>query len=308
LRAEQTEVRHDEKDFYGKNYWLSHQKDDLGYPDIYDRARSDLPERCVHWLRTVLKYKIPPARTLELGCAHGGFVALLRAAGYDASGLELSPWVAGYAIKTFGTPMLVGRIEEQGVEPGSLDVIMMMDVLEHLPEPTKTVERCLKLLSPTGALIIQTPCFPEGLSHDRMLREKSDFLPQLKATEHLYLFSEPSIRRFLSRLGIVHLVLEDAIFAQYDMFLVAGKTPLAVHTEQQKETALTTNPQGRIVLALLDADQRRRQLDQRLLESEADRAARLDVINRLSKQLAESEADRAARLRVIEDLQNKHRK
>ena len=34
--------------------------------------------------------------------------------------------------------MLVGKIERQGVEEGSLDVIALMDVLEHLPDPCAT--------------------------------------------------------------------------------------------------------------------------------------------------------------------------
>lgn len=307
LSVEQAQVRRDQTDFYGKNYWLSHQKDELGYPDIYERARRDLPERCIHWMRTVLKYKLPPARTLELGSAHGGFVALLRAAGYQACGLELSPWVADYASKTFGVPMLVGPIDTQDIEPGSLDAIMMMDVLEHLPDPSKTVERCVSLLSPGGVLIVQTPRFPEGQSYDQMLRETSAFLQQLKATEHLYLFSERSVGELLSRVGVRHLAWEDAIFAQYDMFLVAAKMPLIVSTEQERDVALTASPQARMVLALLDSDQRARQLQQYLLESEADRAARLDVINRLSRRLAESGADRAGR-RVISYLRGKLRR
>jgi 2-polyprenyl-3-methyl-5-hydroxy-6-metoxy-1,4-benzoquinol methylase len=307
LSIEEAQVRHDQTDFYGKSYWLSHQKDELGYPDIFERARRDLPERCVHWMRTVLKYKLPPARTLELGSAHGGFVALLKAAGYEASGLELSPWVADYASNTFEVPMLVGPIETQNIEPGSLDVIMMMDVLEHLPDPSKTVERCVNLLSPGGALIVQTPRFPEGQSYDRMLREKSPFLQQLKAAEHLYLFSERSIRELLSRLGVRHLTLEEAIFAQYDMFMVAAKMPLLERTEQERDMALTANPQARVILALLDADQRARQLQQQLLESEADRAARLDVINRLARRLDESGAERAAR-RAISYLRGKLRR
>jgi hypothetical protein len=170
-----------------------------------------------------------------------------------------------------------------------------MDVLEHLSDPTRTVERCANFLSPSGVLIVQTPLFPEGQSYDQMLREKSPFLQQLKATEHLYLFSERSVRHLFSRLGIRHLALEEAIFAQYDMFLVAAKMPLGVSIEQEGEVALTANPQARMVLALLDSDQRSRQLQQRLVESEADRAARLDVINRLSRRPAESRTDRLAR-------------
>jgi len=307
LFLEQTQVRHDQTDFYGKNYWLSHQKDELGYPDIFERARRDLPERCVHWMRTVLKYKLPPARTLELGSAHGGFVALLKAAGYEACGLELSPWVADYASKTFGIPMLVGPIETQGIEQGSLDIIMMMDVLEHLSDPIKSVERCTSLLSPSGVLIVQTPLFPEGQGYDQMLREKSAFLQQLKATEHLYLFSERSVRHLLSRLGMHYLAMEEAIFAQYDMFLVAAKISLGVSTEQERDVALTANPQARMVLALLDSDQRSRQLQQHLLDSEADRAARLDVINRLLKRPDEPRSDRVLR-GVISYLRGKLRR
>ena len=61
LSTEETLVVDDGRDFYGKEYWLSHQSADLGFPDIHQRARLDLPERAAHWLRTVLKYKAPPA-------------------------------------------------------------------------------------------------------------------------------------------------------------------------------------------------------------------------------------------------------
>src|SRR5712692_5834582 len=61
------QVTDDERDFYGREHWFSHQEKDLGFPNITVRARTDLAERCLHWLRTVLKYKLPPARILEVG-------------------------------------------------------------------------------------------------------------------------------------------------------------------------------------------------------------------------------------------------
>ncbi|NEO94351.1 MAG: class I SAM-dependent methyltransferase, partial [Moorea sp. SIO3G5] len=91
LRTEQIRVQDDNHDFYGKEYWLSHQTEHYGFPDIRQRARQDLPERCLHWLRTLMAYKLPPAKVLELGCAHGGFVAMMGWAGFEAMGLELSP-------------------------------------------------------------------------------------------------------------------------------------------------------------------------------------------------------------------------
>src|SRR4051812_34209703 len=68
--TELTRVSDDDRDFYGRDYWFTHQEADLGFTNIKDRARADLPERCLHWLRTLLKFKLPPGRTLELGCAH----------------------------------------------------------------------------------------------------------------------------------------------------------------------------------------------------------------------------------------------
>ena len=74
-------VTDEQGDLYGREYWFSHMERDLGVPNTIGRARADLHERCLHWLRTVLKYKLPPARVLELGCGHGGFVALLNQGG-----------------------------------------------------------------------------------------------------------------------------------------------------------------------------------------------------------------------------------
>jgi hypothetical protein len=65
-----TRVRDEESDLYGRNYWFAHQAE-LGLPDLEDRRVTDLLGRCFPWLRTVLGYKRPPGRALEIGAAHG---------------------------------------------------------------------------------------------------------------------------------------------------------------------------------------------------------------------------------------------
>lgn len=302
LTADQTLVKDDNRDFYGKEYWFSHQSKNLGFPNILERARNDLPERCLHWLRSVLKYKLPPANVLELGCGHGGFVALLRRVGFDAVGLELSPWVVEFARHTFGVPMLLGPVEEQPIEHGSLDVIALMDVLEHLPDPLSTMQRCVSLLKPGGIMVIQTPCYPQDKSYEQMLEERNAFLEMLQEDEHLYLFSENAIRQLFRRLEAQYLAFEPALFAQYDMFLVMSRSPLTVNPREAIEGILCATPESRMVQALLDCDERSRELVKRLQESESDRAARLEQINKLTQWLKESEADRAARMEQINML------
>ncbi|MDA8079502.1 MAG: class I SAM-dependent methyltransferase [Nitrospiraceae bacterium] len=295
-----------ETDLYGKYYYLRHLPEKYGYPDIETRARHDLPERCLYWLRTLLKYKPPPSKILELGCAHGGFVSLLQWAGYEATGLELSPWLANYASGIFGVTVLAGPIEDQQIAPASLDVIVLMDVLEHLQNPVATVSHCLGLLKPDGIFLIQTPSFPENKSYEQLQNESSPFLEQLKYDEHLHLFSKSSITEFFSRIGFDSVRFEPAIFSHYDMFFLSGRTAVTVHPQEEIVTALTVSPSGRLMQALIDIDDEKRNWIRKYAEAEADRAARLAVIHKLEQQLAEAEADRTAKLAAIHKLERQH--
>jgi 2-polyprenyl-3-methyl-5-hydroxy-6-metoxy-1,4-benzoquinol methylase len=251
-----TDVGADEAGLYGREYWFKHQEQDVGFPNITRRAVTDLPERCVHWLRAILQYKLPPARTLELGAAHGGFVSILRWAGFDATGLELSPWIADFARQTFGVPMLQGPVERQPLEPGSLDVVMMMDVVEHLPDPVGTLRHCARLLKPDGLLVVQTPEFPEELDLQQMHASGAAFVAHLRPQEHLWLFSRRASVELMARVGCGAPRFEPAMFSQYDQFFFAPASPDGVvpepHAPDAVRRALETTPGGRMIGAMLD--------------------------------------------------------
>jgi 2-polyprenyl-3-methyl-5-hydroxy-6-metoxy-1,4-benzoquinol methylase len=250
-------VGDDSKDLYGKDYWFAHQTADLGCPDIISRSRSDLAERCVHWLRSLLEFQLPPAKILEIGCAHGGFVAMLRQAGFDATGLELSPSIVRLARETFGAPILLGPIEDQPIEPNSLDAIVIMDVLEHLPDPQSTLAHCVQLLKRDGILLAQTPAYPPGTSLQQLQDEKHKFPLMLDPTEHLFLFSKPAVRELFRRLGAGHLEFIPAIFGFYDMSFIVSRRPLTWTDPAQRTAALCRTVEGRFIQALLDLDDRR---------------------------------------------------
>jgi 2-polyprenyl-3-methyl-5-hydroxy-6-metoxy-1,4-benzoquinol methylase len=288
LETAETLVRDDERDFYGKTYWFEQMTAGLGQPDISRRARADLSERCMHWLRTLLRFAPPPARVLEIGCSHGGFVALLRSLGYDATGLELSPWVVEFAKATFAVPMLLGPIEAQGLPEQSFDAIVLNDVVEHLPDPTATLGYCTRLLADDGILVVQMPCYPEGTSYEELQARGDRFLEQMegKARQHLHLFSRRAARQLFDRLGFPAVEFLPALFA-YDMYLVAGRHTRAGDGLETLAATLMATPAGRVTLAWLDL----------LVECEAreaDRASRLEQIHRLHEWLRQSEADRTA--------------
>ncbi|NGM86018.1 class I SAM-dependent methyltransferase [Parapusillimonas sp. SGNA-6] len=308
MGPEQFLVRDDDTDYYGKTYWLEHQQEDLGSSDIYARARSDLAERNLHWLRALLKYQLPPAKVMELGCSHGSFLALLTQAGFDALGVEMSPWVVHYAKETFGASVLTGPIETLDIGVGSQDVIVLMDVLEHLPDPAGTMRQCLRLLKPEGFLLIQTPQYKEGAGYDSMREANIPFLDMLIPKEHIYLFSQRSVTRLFRELGADYVCFEQPIFGQYDMFFTVSRVPLPTYTVAQAEEVLLSRPSGRIALAMLDLREREIDLFSKWAESETDRAARWEQIQALTAMLKESEADRAARLEIMNRLTEMLRK
>jgi 2-polyprenyl-3-methyl-5-hydroxy-6-metoxy-1,4-benzoquinol methylase len=255
-----TRVTDDSADYYGKNYWFDHQTIDLGCPDIVSRSRTDLSERCVHWMACLLQFKLPPAKVLEIGCGHGGFVAMLRQAGFDAMGLELSPSIVKFASEIFAIDVLTGPIEDQDLPPQSLDAIVMMDVLEHLPSPVTTLKKCFDLLKPGGIMLLQTPAYPEGMTLQQISETGHKFAMMLDRNEHLHLFSKPSVRSLLHRVGVSDIEFIPAMFPLYDMSLVAGAAPLRQFDPEVQSAALCQTTSGRFIEALLDLDARRNTL------------------------------------------------
>jgi hypothetical protein len=187
------------------------------------------------------------------------------------------------------------------------------------------MRHCIDLLTPDGFLLIQTPKFPEGHSFDDLTRDGDRFIEQLKANEHLYLYSERSVRQFFAELGLEFLVFEGALFSHYDMFFVASRRPVAPIDLQVQEERLLATAGGRLVLALLELHAQLQGSISRAVfeEIDADRAARLQLIERQGADLGHlahenalmrgelnglkpaydfAESDREARLRIIEEL------
>jgi len=230
----------DEKShLYGDQYWHEHMPEH-GCPPITSRARTDLVERAQYWLQKVLKYSLPPGRALEIGCAHGGFVKLLSSAGFEAIGMEMSPAIIELARGWFGVKVIQGPIEYTTQHLGAFDLILMFDVLEHLAAPVSSMTAILEHLSPTGVLVVQTPCYE--YASDPTWR-------MFHPPEHTFLFSRSSVSRLLRGLGLDHVQFEPPMFRD-DMFLFASASPVNPLPAERVSDALLQTPEGRIVLAM----------------------------------------------------------
>ncbi|MCB8943121.1 MAG: class I SAM-dependent methyltransferase [Ardenticatenaceae bacterium] len=92
----------------------------------------------------------PDKQILDVGCGEGALVKKYRAKGYSIYGLDYN----------YGEPfIMVGSVTKLPIESNSFDVVLLLDVLEHLPFPDQEValEEIFRILRPGGMFIFSIP-------------------------------------------------------------------------------------------------------------------------------------------------------
>lgn len=146
-------------------------------------------------------------KVLEVGCGSGATLQWLKnekTCSWTA-GVELSEDAADRAKDRLDF-FMAGNIEkiELPFESGSLDLILCLDVLEHLVDPWAVVKRLSKFLKPGGAMIVSLPniCHRSALLplllHDRWDYEPSGILDRT----HLRFFTRKTAIELLEQGGM----------------------------------------------------------------------------------------------------------
>ena len=97
-------------------------------------------------------------RVLEIGCGSGETMKWLRGQRpiQYAVGIEIMPEVAERAESVFDVVMC-GNIETMELPATSVDLIIALDVLEHLVDPWLVIRRLHTILNPGGAIVASIP-------------------------------------------------------------------------------------------------------------------------------------------------------
>ncbi|MBI4347190.1 MAG: methyltransferase domain-containing protein [Elusimicrobia bacterium] len=99
----------------------------------------------------------PGARVLDVGCERGTLLHRLQRQGCIVQGTQLSSAAAEYARSRFGIDVFVGELDAAPYADGSFDVILMLNVIEHLPDPDRYVGVAARLLRRGGLIWIEAP-------------------------------------------------------------------------------------------------------------------------------------------------------
>lgn len=102
--------------------------------------------------------KVDRPRILEVGCGTGGLLARLAQRG-DAVGVDPSP-LALQACDNRGLEAREAYLPDRiPFPPGSFDVVVASEVIEHVEDDRASVRALVDLLSPGGLLVLTVPAF-----------------------------------------------------------------------------------------------------------------------------------------------------
>ncbi|MGH3350271.1 MAG: class I SAM-dependent methyltransferase [Nocardioides sp.] len=104
-------------------------------------------------------------QVLDVGCWTGEVGRILTERGCTVTGIEIDPEAATLAEKVLER-VVVADLDAKPlteiVEPGSFDVVIFADVLEHLVDPRAALEQARELLAPGGRVVISIPNVTHG--------------------------------------------------------------------------------------------------------------------------------------------------
>jgi 2-polyprenyl-3-methyl-5-hydroxy-6-metoxy-1,4-benzoquinol methylase len=115
--------------------------------NYFSNVREDvfplLPEKC--------------SELLELGCAEGRTSeALKKRYGCRATGVEYDE-AQGQSARSRLDSVTIGNAETVEIPGGKFDLILCLDVLEHLVDPWAVVAKLVERMTPDGSVIISVP-------------------------------------------------------------------------------------------------------------------------------------------------------
>jgi 2-polyprenyl-3-methyl-5-hydroxy-6-metoxy-1,4-benzoquinol methylase len=149
------------------------------------RVREDI---LLRQIRHILKGRPPGARILDVGCGAGLFFDALERLGH-VEGIESDRLAVAQAGR-WRDRIHIGELDDAFQPDSSFDLILLLDVVEHVDRPDRLLRRAASLLGPTGRIVVTVPAFNWlWTSHDEL-------------NHHVQRYTAKNLRDLMSAAGL----------------------------------------------------------------------------------------------------------
>lgn len=166
------------------------EKEHLQVQD-FNRTRALL--NCLHPSR---------GKLVEVGSSLGFLLESFRKDGWDVMGVEPDRNASRHAINKMRIDTINSTLESAKLPDGFADAVVMLHVIEHVPNPIGTLCEIRRILKPGGHLILETPRYDTLMFWLLRHRERS-----LSCDGHIFFFTTETLRKAYTAAGLdlVHL-------------------------------------------------------------------------------------------------------
>lgn len=202
---------------YDADYFKSRHAYFFGPETTCPDGRGGYTDELADGLRRLERLRPGRGRLLDVGCGIGAFVGLARARGWDARGVDISPFAVRWARDRLGDVVDEGTLESVGYPAESFDVVTLWDSIEHVADPLALLREVQRILAPGGSLLLNTPneagllrlialiCYRATGGRFRYPAQK------LYHVYHLYSFTPATLSHVLVRAGFEVMTLERTL-------------------------------------------------------------------------------------------------
>lgn len=170
-------------------------QEELAY---FDATRTDRQIGNEDLLQRIVGFLSGPGRLLDVGCGDGLLLAQAQRRGWDAWGLEVSGELVARVRAEHGlTQLFHGTLDAAAYPSAHFDAVILINVIEHLRQPSETVQEIARVTRPGGVVAVHTPNVDSLAA-----RYRGPAWHHYEPFEHFYYFNAYTLQRLLEKSGL----------------------------------------------------------------------------------------------------------
>ncbi len=145
-------------------------------------------------------------KVLDIGCGNGSVLSEIRTK-YDCVGVEVSRHMAMHVEKELNIKTFCGNFQEVDFGDIKFDAVMMVSLLEHLPDPFESLKKCYELLNKDGVILLKT------VNHQGVNRRLfGDQWTGYRPPDHMVYFGKNNLEKMMENIGYRNIIKSGGLF------------------------------------------------------------------------------------------------